>query len=84
MKQGWVRDGLFMAVRVLAIMNEREMTLSQLLMEVPDFYIHKKLLEIDVLPTELSELLGLDNSQVSAGKEGITLREIVVNSYYPY
>ena len=74
MKQGWVRDGLFMAVRVLAIMNEREMTLSQLLMEVPDFYIHKKILEIDVLPTELSELLGLDNSQVSAGKEGITLK----------
>ena len=53
MKQGWVRDGLFMAVRVLAIMNEREMTLSQLLMEVPDFYIHQKLLEIAVLPTEL-------------------------------
>ncbi len=73
-KQGWVRDGLFMAVRVLAIMNERGMTLSQLLIEVPDFYIQKKLLEIDILPTQLSELLGLDSNEINAGKEGITLK----------
>jgi len=73
-KQGWVRDGLFMAVRVLAIMNERGMTLSQLLMEVPDFYVQRKVLEIDISPTQLSEILGLDNSEINSGKEGITLK----------
>ena len=74
MKQAWVRDGLFMAVRVLAIMNERGVSLSQLLMEVPDFYVQRKVLEIDISPTQLSEILGLDNSEINSGKEGITLK----------
>ncbi|MEG2425437.1 MAG: sugar phosphate nucleotidyltransferase [Oscillospiraceae bacterium] len=74
MKQAWVRDGLFMAVRILSIMNERGMTLAQLLREVPDFYVHRKILKIDISPTQLSEYLGLDSNEINSGKEGVTLK----------
>ena len=36
--QLWVRDGLFMAVKLLAIMKERGLSLSQLLSELPEFF----------------------------------------------
>lgn len=74
MKQVWVRDGLFMAVRLLSIMNERGITIAQLLKEVPDFYIQRKVLDIDISPTQLSEYLGLDNNEINSNKEGLTLK----------
>ncbi len=73
-KQAWVRDGLFMGVRILSIMNERAMTLPELLREVPDFYVHRKVLEIDISPTQLQEYLGLENNEIDSGKEGVTLK----------
>lgn len=73
-KQAWVRDGLFMAVKILSIMNERNMSIEELLNEVPNFYVERKILEIDISPTQLSEYLGFDSNEISTGKEGITLK----------
>lgn len=73
-KQAFLRDALFMSFKVLSIMKERNMTLSQLLKEVPDYYVQRKVFEINISPTKLSQYLGLDNSEITTGKEGITLK----------
>ena len=49
--QLWVRDGLFMAVKLLAIMKERGLSLSQLLSELPDFSVARQVVEVDILPS---------------------------------
>ncbi|MCR4614755.1 MAG: NTP transferase domain-containing protein [Clostridiales bacterium] len=57
-KQLWVRDGLFLTVRTLSIMNEERKTLKELLREIPDFYVEKKSYILNVLPSQLSEIIG--------------------------
>ena len=74
-KQQWVRDGLFLAVRLLSIMKEREMTLAQLLEELPEFYVAKKVFSISVPPSRLAEFLGEGDVTLDSKKEGITLKK---------
>jgi len=72
-KQLWVRDGLFMAVRLMSIVKEREKSLNELFAELPDFYIEKKTLMLQFPPSRLSEFLGEDSNTDSV-KEGIVLK----------
>jgi len=72
-KQQWVRDGLFLAVRLLSIMKEREKTLAELLRELPEFYIAKKTFSIGVPPSMLTEFLGGDSATLDNSKEGIRM-----------
>lgn len=69
-KQIFVRDGLFLAVRILSVMKERECTLSDLISELPEKFIRRKKIPIGFSPAELAGLIG-DESADSV--EGIKL-----------
>ncbi len=71
--QLWVRDGLFMAVKLLAIMKERGLSLSQLLSELPDFSVARQVVEVDILPSRLADFFSSQGEEVTNAEEGITL-----------
>jgi len=73
-KQLWVRDGLFLATRILSIMKEREANLADLLAELPNFFITKKTVSLGVPPSRLSEYFGEDCIRGEGVKEGILLK----------
>lgn len=71
--QLWVRDGLFMAVKLLAIMKERGVSLSHLLSELPDFSVARQIVEVDMLPSRLADFFSAQGEVVANAEEGITL-----------
>lgn len=71
--QIWVRDGLFMAVKLLSILKERGMSLRQLLAELPDFSVARQVIEVDIRPSRLAELLAAGGEEVTNAQEGLTL-----------
>lgn len=72
-KQVFVRDGLFMAVKLLSIMKERNCTLEQLLSEIPEKFIVKKSIEIDFSPSYLSRLAGEETIGKTNNFEGVKI-----------
>lgn len=72
-KQIFVRDGLFLAVKLMSIMKERESTLDELLSELPEKYIVKKSVPISFSPTSLSSLIGEETVSIKNDFEGIRL-----------
>lgn len=74
-KQQWVRDGLFLSVRLLSIMKEEEKSLGMLLDALPDFYLAKKTFAISVPPSVLAEFLGEENITYDNTREGITMQK---------
>jgi len=76
-KQIWVRDALFMAVRLLSIVKEREKSLDKLYGELPEFYLAKKTFTLHFPPSRLAEFFDGDTSaEVESGnpREGILVR----------
>ncbi len=69
-KQIFVRDGLFLTVKILSIMKERECTLSELLSELPDKFILHKKIPIGFSPAELAGIIGEESAD---NVEGIKL-----------
>lgn len=69
-KQLWARDALFLSVRILSIMREREKTLKELVKELPEFYVANKNVDIDVSPARISKKL-IDESFLNTDDEGI-------------
>lgn len=72
-KQVFVRDGLFLAVKLLSMMKEREMSLDELLSELPEKYVVKKTVPINFSPVNLSSLIGEENVSIRNDFEGIRL-----------
>ncbi len=72
-KQLFVRDGLFLAVRVLSVMFEREMTLSELVTELPQVYFSKKIINLGYTPANLSSIIGNEHVSLGGEKEGIRI-----------
>lgn len=72
-KQPFVRDALFMAVKLLSIMNERDLELEILLKELPQCYIIKKVLPFSLKPSELSGIVGEETVSVSNNREGVQI-----------
>ncbi len=72
-KQFFVRDGLFLAVRVLSIMAEREMSLSELVAELPQVYFSRKIINLGYTPAKLSSIIGNEHVSLGGEKEGIRL-----------
>lgn len=54
--QLWSRDGVLLSFKIIKIMSEQKKSLSELVGELPEFYIAKKVMEIDVSPA----LIGKD------------------------
>ncbi|MBQ2973473.1 MAG: NTP transferase domain-containing protein [Clostridia bacterium] len=72
-KQIFVRDGLFLAVKLLSVMKEREMSLDELVSEIPEKYIVRKSVPISFSPTDLSSLVGEEKISIRNDFEGIRL-----------
>lgn len=69
-KQLWARDALFLSIKILSIMKEREKTLKELVKELPEFYVANKSVDIDVSPAKVSKKL-LDEKFENTDDEGI-------------
>ncbi len=72
-KQIFVRDGLFLAVRLLSVMKERETTFEELLSELPESYIIKKTVPIGFSPAYIAGLVGEEKISLTNEFEGIEL-----------
>lgn len=72
--QQWVRDGLFLTVRVLRIMAARGCTLDALVAELPAVSVFRREIDAPVSPSGLYELLGHESGQQLQAGEGIVLR----------
>ncbi|MCL2299304.1 MAG: hypothetical protein FWC27_04060, partial [Firmicutes bacterium] len=71
------RDGLFRAVKLLAIMKETGMSLAQLSAGLPPFYVESKSLTLPCPPSMLQKLLEERGGQAvpEPAREGIVLRK---------
>ncbi len=65
----WVRDALFMLVKLLNNMSKTEKSLYELISELPTFAVTKKVLEIDIAP---SNLLDIFSSLRESGNDSLT------------
>ncbi|MBQ2848002.1 MAG: NTP transferase domain-containing protein [Clostridia bacterium] len=72
-KQLFVRDALFLAIKLLSVMKERECTLEMLLSELPEKYIVRKTVPISFSPSNLSALIGEESVSIKNDFEGIRL-----------
>lgn len=70
-KQIFVRDGLFLAVKLLSVMKERDCSLERLVSEIPEKFIVKKRIAIDFMPSYLSTLAGEEVVRRNNNFEGI-------------
>ena len=74
-KQIFLRDGLYMTVRILSILRERGRTLPQLCAEIPTFYITRKTFAVSFSPAKLHELFGQGEQTDEPVREGVTLHK---------
>ena len=76
-RQVWVRDGLFRAVKLLAIMKETGLRLAQLSSGLPPFYVESKSFALPCPPSMLQKLLGERDGEAvpECAREGIVLRK---------
>ena len=76
-RQVWVRDGLFRAVKLLAIRKETGMSLAHLSDGLPSFYVESKSFALPFPPSMLQQLLGEQDSDAvpESAREGIVLRK---------
>lgn len=68
----YVRDALFLSVRLLGLLQRTGKTLGDLVRELPAFYVSRKSVPIDFSPTELLEVLRDENAEPQ--NEGVALQ----------
>lgn len=73
-KQMWVRDALFMAMRVMAVMEANGCPLEELVSRLPAFSVYADEVEARVPPSKLYELFDTQETRGEACGEGIVLR----------
>lgn len=73
-RQHWVRDALFLAVKLLQIMHERNNSLHELLTELPPCYVQRKRFSLPCSPSMLQQLIGEQHEEVLNAREGLMLR----------
>ncbi len=73
-RQFFVRDGLFMTVRILSIMKERESSLKKLCSELPEFFVTRKTFDLSFPPSRLSDIFGNDSDGENKVREGISIK----------
>lgn len=72
-KQFFVRDGLFLAFKLLSVMKERNKTLNELAAELPTKFIARKTVAINFSPSYITKLIGVEDTGVKNDREGIRL-----------
>ena len=68
-RQLWTRDALFLAVKILSVMHSEKKSLRELMADIPEFYISKRVIDIDVSPARLTKLLS--KSEYTSAGEGV-------------
>ncbi len=71
--QLWSRDAVFLMFKLIKIMSVEKKNLKSLIAELPEFYVAKKVMEIDVSPTLISKEL-LDNDFKADENGGVVLK----------
>ncbi|MDR3313960.1 MAG: NTP transferase domain-containing protein [Oscillospiraceae bacterium] len=74
-RQLWVRDGLFRAVKLLAVMKQQRASLAQLSDRLPPFYVEKKSFTLPCPPSMLTKIFGESDALLEAAREGVVLRK---------
>ena len=72
-KQIYLRDGLYLTVRVLGVLHKRRMTLEALCHELPEFYLERKTFTISFSPARLRAIFG-QGDDTDGVHEGVTLK----------
>lgn len=71
--QLWSRDAVFLLFKLIKIMSEENKNLKELSMELPEFYVAKKVIEIDASPSIISkELLNKEFKSEKGG--GVSIK----------
>ncbi|MCL2445488.1 MAG: sugar phosphate nucleotidyltransferase [Oscillospiraceae bacterium] len=73
-RQHWVRDGLFLAVKLLQVMHERKRSLSELMAELPPCHVQRKRFSLPCSPSMLQQVIGEQDEHVLTAREGLMLR----------
>lgn len=73
-KQLWSRDAVFLLFKLLFYMNEKRSTLYELSEDLPEFYIAKKVMEINIPPQKLAKRL-LDSGFQKVEGSGVILKK---------
>lgn len=71
-KQFFTRDGLFMALKLLGILQRRGCTLPRLLSELPPFFVRRRSVDISFLPSRLKEAVGSEH--LFAAAQGVVYK----------
>ncbi len=74
LKQIWVRDALFLIVKVLSQMKEKGCGIAELLNLFPDVYVEKRTVKIQIKPSELADTFSKEQDFFSYEREGFSLR----------
>ena len=72
-KQLWARDACFLSVRILSALKEKGKSLKELAAQLPEFYVAKRDVGIDVSAAKLSGRLSGDGF-TAAPSEGLELK----------
>ncbi|MCL2530823.1 MAG: sugar phosphate nucleotidyltransferase [Oscillospiraceae bacterium] len=72
-RQHWVRDGLFLAIKLLQVMQERKCSLHELITELPPCHVQRKRFSLPCSPSMLQQLIG-EQEQVLTAREGLVLQ----------
>lgn len=72
-KQIFVRDGLFLAIKLLSVMKERGCSLEELISEIPEIFIMKKIIDIDFSPAYLNTMIAEKSINSKNDFEGIRI-----------
>ena len=73
-KQIFLRDGLYLTVRVLAILKKRRQTLDALCAELPEFSLERRTFAVSFSPAKLHAIFGDGDDTDADVREGIVLK----------
>ena len=73
-KQIFLRDGLYLTVRVLGILQKRRQTLGALCAELPEFYLERKTFTVSFPPAKLHAIFGDGDDADTDVREGVSLK----------
>ena len=73
-KQIYLRDGLYLTVRVLGILRKRRLTLEALCAELPEFCLERRTFTVSFSPAKLRAIFGQGDDADRDVREGISLK----------
>ncbi len=63
----WSRDAVFLMFKLIKLLSDEKRSLKDVVADLPEFYVAKKVLEIDLTPTAISKELLKNNFKIDEG-----------------